>query len=245
VRAEDTRVTITDYGGLERKLAKHLELAGRPVAVTYLDAIPSEIAKFTGTMPSGCSFWRLAAEGRTFYTLASDHYNCPVGSYTHNIPLPSEREQELPQVLSFMTQIGYLRAEEVPGIPQLPKTPKAIVYAPLGETPLDPDVIVLAGRPRGIMQLQECAQRARVSTQAGILGRPTCMALPAAMARGVVASTGCIGNRVYTDVGDDNLYVAVRGRDLAAIVDEVPSIAAANAKLEEYHRGRRQMLATG
>lgn len=28
--------------------------------------------------------------------------------------------------------------------------------------------------------------------------RPTCMALPAAFAQGMVASTGCIGNRVYT-----------------------------------------------
>jgi uncharacterized protein (DUF169 family) len=70
------------------------------------------------------------------------------------------------------------------------------------------------------------------------------MALPAALAHGVIASTGCIGHRVYTDLGEDELYVAVPGRDLAKVADEVQTIAAANAKLAEYHRDRRQALAT-
>jgi uncharacterized protein (DUF169 family) len=70
------------------------------------------------------------------------------------------------------------------------------------------------------------------------------MALPAALTRGVIASTGCIGNRVYTDLGEDELYVAVPGRDLVRVADEAQTIAAANAKLSEYHRGRRQALAT-
>jgi uncharacterized protein (DUF169 family) len=33
------------------------------------------------------------------------------------------------------------------------------------------------------------------------------VAIPAAMAHGVVTGFGCIGNRVYTDLGDDELYV--------------------------------------
>lgn len=53
------------------------------------------------------------------------------------------------------------------------------------------------------------------------MGRPTCMALPAALAHGVVTSTGCIGNRVYTDMGEDELYVAVPGKDLARVANEV------------------------
>jgi hypothetical protein len=45
-------------------------------------------------------------------------------------------------------------------------------------------------------------------------------------------------------LGEDELCVAVPGKDLARIADEVETIAAANAKLSEYHRGRRQGLAT-
>ncbi len=65
----------------------------KPVAVTFLDAPPSGVTRFEGTEPSGCSFWRLAAEGRTFYTVPENHFNCAVGAYTHNIALsPDTRE---------------------------------------------------------------------------------------------------------------------------------------------------------
>ena len=129
-------------------------------------------------------------------------------------------------------------------MPRLPQPPGVVIYAPLGDTPVDPDVVLFVGRPGRVMLLQEAALRAGLGTQLPLLGRPTCMALPAALAHGVVASTGCIGNRVYTDVGEDELYVAVPGRDLPGIAEEAQTIAAANAKLSEYHRGRRQALTT-
>jgi uncharacterized protein (DUF169 family) len=229
---------------MEQLLSETLGLPRRPVAVTFREAPPVGVVKFTGTEPSGCSFWRIAAQGRTFYTVPTDHYNCAIGSHTHNIPLAPERAQELEQTISFMTGIGYIRMEEVPGIPRLPQTPGVIIYAPLGDTPLDPDVVLFSGRPGRLMLLQEAALRAGVGVQAPLLGRPTCIALPAALAHGVVTSTGCIGNRVYTDLGEDELYVAVPGRDLAKVADEAQTIAIANAKLSEYHRGRREALAT-
>ena len=233
---------MTDYRALEKRLVDTLRLERRPVAVAFRDAAPSGVPQFSGAAPSGCSFWPLAMGGRVFYTVAADHYNCAVGSHTHNIPLPAERAQELPQTLTFMTGLGYLKIEEVPGIPQLPRTPAAVVYAPLGETPVDPDVVLFVGRPGRLMLLQEAALRAGVGTRVPFLGRPTCMALPAALAGGAAASTGCIGNRVYTDVSDDELYMAVAGRDLARVLDEVATIAHANATLSEYHRERRRTL---
>ena len=235
---------MTDYRKIELHLTRSLRLARRPVAVKFQGAAPTGVTKFTGTEPSGCSFWRIAAAGRTFYTVASDHYNCPIGSHTHNIPLPTERAKELEQTLGLMVNIGYLKMEEVPGIPQLPETPGVVIYAPLGDTPLDPDVVIFAGPPREIMVLQEAAQRAVRAAQVPLLGRPTCMALPAAMAHGVVMSTGCIGNRVYTGLDDGEMYVAVAGKDLASVADEIGTVTEANAQLAEYHRGRRASLST-
>jgi uncharacterized protein (DUF169 family) len=234
---------VTDYRAIERRLREGLGLTRRPVAVAFRDAPPAGVKQFTGSEPSGCSFWRLAMEGRVFCTVPSDHYNCPVGSHTHNIPLPPERAGELPQVLEVMTGLGYLKMEEVPGIPRLPKTPGAIVYAPLGDTPVDPDVVLFIGPPGRVMLLQEAALRAGVAAQLPLLGRPTCMALPAALSGGAVASTGCIGNRVYTGAGEDELYVAVAGRDVSRVADEAETIAKANAALADYHRGRRAELA--
>jgi len=235
---------MVDYRGIEEQFTEALGLRRRPVAIAFRDTAPAGVMKFAGTEPSGCSFWRVAATGRAFYTVAGDHYNCPIGSYTHNLALPPDRAPELEQTLSFMTSIGYLKTEEVPGIPRLATPPAVVVYAPLGETPTDPDVVLFSGQPGRVMLLQEAAARAGVPVQAPLLGRPTCMSLPAALAHGVIASTGCVGNRVYTDLGEDELYVIVPGRHLTAIAEAAQTIAAANQTLFSYHRERREALAT-
>jgi uncharacterized protein (DUF169 family) len=233
---------MTDYSKLEEVLMEGLGIERRPVAITFLDLPPQGVEKFTGSVPSSCSFWRLAADGRTFYTVTGDHWNCPVGSYTHNAPLPPEREPELMQTLSLMGDLGYVRMEEIPGVFRLPKTPAVVVYGPLGGIPVEPDVVLFCGRPARIMRLTEAAIRAGVMSSLPLLARPTCMALPAAMASGTVASAGCIGNRVYTDIGEDELYIAAPGHAIERLAAEVATIANANEKLAEYHEGRRQTL---
>lgn len=235
---------MTDYHIMELRLSEVLGLQRRPVAVAYRETPPTGVRKFTGTEPSGCSFWRIAAAGRAFYTVPNDHYNCPIGSYTHNLPLPPHRAHELDQTLSFMAGVGYIKMEDVPGISRLTQPPGVVIYAPLGDTPVEPDVVVFSGRPGRVMLLQEAAGRAGVDAKVPLLGRPTCMALPAALAHGVVASTGCIGNRIYTDVEEDELYVVVPWKEMARIAEAAQTIAAANAELSEYHRARRQALAT-
>lgn len=232
-----------DCRDAERKIARALGDL-RPVAVAYLEALPTGMAKFEGTVPSGCSFWRLAAEGRSFYTVPSDHFNCPIGSYTHAIDLPPERAAELEQTLALMTSAGYVRMEEVPAIPRLPRTPAFIYYAPLATTVVDPDVVIFAGRPSLLMRLQEAAARVGAVSPLPLLGRPTCMALPAAMMHGSVMSAGCIGNRAYTDLGEDELYLMIPGTRLAEVAAQAAVIATANDTLEQYHRQRRQTLGT-
>src|SRR5689334_23637835 len=134
---------MRDYVHIEQQLTDSLKLSRRPVAIAFRATPPSDVAPLPGSQPSGCSFWRLASEGRVFYTVPSDHYNCPIGSYTHNIPLPKEREAELSTALSLMVNVGYLRMEEVPGIPRLPQTPAVTIYAPLGSAPTDPDAVLI------------------------------------------------------------------------------------------------------
>jgi uncharacterized protein (DUF169 family) len=233
---------MSTYSQLEQQLTSDLGLTRRPIAIAIRETPPAGVTKFTGTAPAGCSFWRLASEGRAFYTVPSDHYNCAIGSYTHNIPLPPERAKELEETLGFMGGIGYVRMEEVPGIPVLPKTPGAVVYAPLGDTPVDPDVVLFWGPASRIMLLQEAATRAGIGSGLTTLGRPTCMAVPAAMALGMVVSTGCVGNRVYTGAEEGELYAAVPGKDLAKLAESAGTIQSANATLMDYHQARRVQL---
>lgn len=235
---------MPDYKAIENQFQKILHMSRRPVAVAFREEAPSSVEKFSGSEPAGCSFWRLAAEGRSFSTVPSDHYNCPVGSYTHKIPLPESRAQELPSILGTMTSLGYLKMEEVPGIPVLPETPKTVSYAPLSDTPIDPDVVLFVVAPGKLMLLEEAALRAGVASKLPLLARPTCMAIPAAMAHGMVTSAGCIGNRVYTNIGDDELYAAIPGAALEMVAQELETIASANSALEQHHRGRQHQLST-
>jgi uncharacterized protein (DUF169 family) len=237
-------VGMPNWNDLERRFGAALKPARRPVAVTFLESAPANIEKFSGTEPSGCSFWRLAADGRVFYTVPENHFNCAVGAYTHNIPLSTEREKETEQTLKLMFDLGYVKPEEVSQIPRLEKTPAAILYSPLGEAPVAPDVVLLACKPAAAMLLNEAISRAGVASGVPALGRPTCMALPAAMQHGSILSLGCIGNRVYTGLAEDEMYLVIRGKDLAAVADALGVITTANAALKDYAKGRRQDLAT-
>jgi len=228
----------------EARFTRSLRLGRRPVAVTFLESQPSGIERFEGTQPAGCSFWRLAAQGGVFYTVPADHFNCAVGSYTHNIPLSPEREKETEQTLQMMFGVGYIRPEDVPGIPRLAKTPAAIVFAPLGESPVSPSAVIFACRPAAAMLLNEAAMRAGSGGALPPLGRPSCMALPASLEKGTVSSLGCIGNRVYTALAEDELYVVVPGNDLERVARALETITSANQALEEFARGRQAQLST-
>jgi uncharacterized protein (DUF169 family) len=118
------------------------------------------------------------------------------------------------------------------------------VFAPLGDAPVDPDVVLFVAPAGKLMLLEEAALRAGVSAKLPLLARPTCMAIPAALAHGMVTSTGCIGNRVYTRIGEDEMYAAVPGRALESIARELDTVASANAILTDYHRERQQRLSS-
>jgi uncharacterized protein (DUF169 family) len=232
------------YSGLESRFKTLVDFERRPIAVAYLDAAPASVEKFEGSEPSGCSFWRLAAAGKTFYTVPENHFNCAVGAYTHNITLSPDREQETGLTLKFMFDLGYVKPEEVPQIPRLAKAPAVVVYAPLGDAPVTPDVVLFACKPRSAMLLNEAANRAGVASGAPALGRPTCMALPASLQHGAIFSLGCIGNRVYTGLAEDEMYFVVRGKDLEGIADALDVVVGANAALSDYAIDRRQTLST-
>ena len=239
---------MADLQKLERKFQEKLGLKRRPVAVAFLDSIPTGVAAFAGAMPSGCSFWRLAAEGGAFYTVPADHFNCAVGSYTHNIPLSPEREKETEQTLGLMFQVGYIKPEEVSGIPRLAKTPAAILYAPLGATTIDlknsASAVLFACKPSAAMLLNEAAIRAGAGGATTVMGRPTCMGLPLALERGTQMSLGCIGNRTYTGLADDELYIIIAGKHLERVAASLDEIVGANSALQQYAQRRRAEIAT-
>jgi uncharacterized protein (DUF169 family) len=224
---------MSDAGQLQELLG----LETPPVAVTFADAPPAGVPRVDRPGPSSCSYWKQAAEGQAFYTEASDHYNCPVGSYTHGVDLPPEQAKELEGLVGTMVQLDYLRMEEVPGIPRRTEPFRVAIYRPLAAANGDADVVLVRGDAKQIMLLAEAALAAGAAGP--MMGRPTCAAIPEAIRSGHgVASLGCIGNRVYTGLGDDELYYAIPGARLEAVTERLATIVRANQELEKFHEAR-------
>ncbi len=215
-----------------------LGVADRAVAVAFLDSPPAGLRHLDGPQPASCSFWKLAAEGRAFYTTPGDHLNCPIGGFTHGATLPAESQRELDTMVQTMVELKYVRAEEVASLPHRTEPLEVVAYAPLTHATFDPDIIIFRGTVRQIMLLTEAARAAGAFGDA-VLGRPACAMLPRALQASTgVASVGCIGNRVYTGLGDDELYLAVPGAKLRTVVEQLAATLDANRALEAFHRQR-------
>ena len=221
------------------QLAAQLDLVRPPVAIAFRDAAPVGMQRVDAPALSGCTYWKYAAEGRAFYTEAADHFGCPVGSYTHGIDLPPEKQQELQTLIGTMVGLSYIDPAEIPEIPRRSQAFRYAVYAPWSDADFEPDVVLIAGTARQLMLLAEAAHAAGVDCQTSMVGRPTCAAIPAVMESGRTATNlGCIGNRVYTDLPDDELYFAISARALDRLLDKLTGIVNANEQLELFHRSR-------
>jgi uncharacterized protein (DUF169 family) len=216
-----------------------LGLTWPPVAVAFQPQAPPGIQRIGAAGPSGCTYWKLAAEGETFYTEAADHYNCPIGSFTHGIDLPPTQAKELEGLVGTMIGLEYIRQEEIPAIPQRHTPFGVAVYAPLAAASFSVDVVLVRGNAKQMMLIAEAAGAAGLSGEGALMGRPTCAMIPAAMQGGhVTTSLGCIGNRVYTGLEDDEFYAAIPGPKLVPLVDKLATIVTANRELESFHRAR-------
>jgi uncharacterized protein (DUF169 family) len=224
------------------KLSDLLGLTWRPVALAFRPSAPPGINRVNSPKPAGCAYWKLAAEGQCFYTEASDHYDCPIGAHTHGVDLPPEKAKELESTIATMAALEYFRMEEVPGIPRVGKAFGVVVYAPLSDPPCDPDVVLVRGNAKQVMLLGEASRAAGLGHEDVTMGRPTCAMIPMAMQSGRgVNSFGCIGNRVYTELRDDELYYAIPGSRLEEVVGKLETIIKANRELDAWHRARSHL----
>ena len=227
-------------------LATLLGLRAEPVAIGFFSEPPPGVDPWdSGPVPSGCTFWRWAQNGRTFYTVPDDHYNCALGSYTHRLELPQERAHELTRAVQFMTETGYVQPEEVPMIPQLPEAPAAVAYGPISSAPFTPDVVLLAAPPAAAMLLYEAALRAGGGgLLTNLLGRPGCAVLPLTIAGGTAAmSVGCRGSRMYSGLADDEVLIAIPGEQWSGVEAKLGEILAADDAMTQMYADRRAAVA--
>src|ERR1700733_10300621 len=98
-------------------LTELLQLTSAPITITFVDQAPPGVAHIAAMEPAGCGYWRRAAAGEGFFTVADDHKGCPIGAHTHNVPLSPEEQQGLMGLVQTMVGLSYIKMEEVPLIP--------------------------------------------------------------------------------------------------------------------------------
>jgi uncharacterized protein (DUF169 family) len=226
--------TTLDWLGLARRLSAALALGTPPLAITFRAAAPPFDGPMpepgadgrTGRVPAGCVFWVHGTE-RTFSTVAADHANCSVGSVTHGFATLEDVAAR--SDVATLLETGWVRAEDVAGIPAVAPGTEAVTYGPLAETPVDPDVVLLRLNPKQVMVLHDALGELRIE------GKPQCHIVAVAKEEGVpAASVGCALSRVRTGMPATEMTCALPAGRLAEVVEAVEATAATDAAVARY-----------
>lgn len=227
-----------NYADLDRRLRDLLGLAVAPIAITFADAPPANIAPFggdkpspttdgrTGAVPAGCVFWMKATE-REFATTAADHGNCSVGSYTHGFKtLPEAAAKDDVQAL---LSVGWVSESAAMGLPTVAKKPASVIYGPLGGTSVDPDVVFLRITGKQLMFLNDAWPELRFE------GKPQCHIIPVAKEQQQIAvSSGCMLSRARTGMSNNEVTCAIPAARLADLVARLDKAREADNKVAAY-----------
>jgi len=218
----------SELGSIADQLTRQLELEIPPVQVSYLERAPKGIPVHPGGVPSVCTFFAFGAE-KPFYAPLPEHASCEIGAYVLGIPPEGELGGRLAGTLGTMQKEGYLNPGEEAQVPHNASPPKFVAYGPLGSLNMPPTGVLLFAKPKSAMLAFEVAGSGNDARPVPINGRPMCAIMPI-MNQGspVAISLGCIGSRVYTDLGADKMVVGIRGDHLARFAEKLARIVRAN-----------------
>lgn len=220
------------------RLTELLALGSPPLAITFTQEEPAGVARYggdmpqptpdgrTGKVPAGCVFWMKAAE-RTFHTCSEDHANCSVGSLTHGfIPLDVAATKA---DVAAMVAVKWVTPEMFPGIPVVKQKPRCVVYGPLADTPIDPDVVFLRVNGKQAMSLHDAMPDIHFE------GKPQCHIIPMAREQGKVAlSAGCMASRTRTGMSNSEMTCAIPAGKLGEVLEKLVAGCAADKAIAAY-----------
>jgi hypothetical protein len=78
-----------------------------PVAITFAPIARSCVDRTETPAAADCAYWKLAAEGKSFYTQGPDHCDCTIGAHTDGISLPSGKTDELRSLIGRVVELEF------------------------------------------------------------------------------------------------------------------------------------------
>lgn len=230
---------MSDWQTLDQRLREALGLSVPPIAITFRakgqEAVAPAFAREmpaptadgrTGRVAAGCVFWVEGADA-TFSTVAADHGNCSVGSVTHGFKTLEEVAGNAD--VAALLDCDWVTMEVVPQIPVVTQQPETVVYGPLADTPIDPDVVLLRVTGRQLMVLHDAMPGLRIE------GKPQCHIVAIAKEQGeAAASVGCQLSRVRMGMPNAETTCAIPATQLSDVVEQVETAATADRAVAAY-----------
>lgn len=199
------------YAELADRLSELLGLTEPPVAVCFdSGSTDPSTRRSVPPEPVGCCFWE-PAQHRRLDTVAADHANCSVGSYTHGL-IPLEAAAAGSDTAALVDS-GWVGEADLRAAPALPHAPASITYLPLaGADVVDVDVVLIRLSPAALTTLMGAAP------DIALTGKPQCAIVPLAYGGRSAVSPGCAVSRVRTGQPADVMTCAVPGAALEGLV---------------------------
>ena len=227
-----------NWADLSERLVKVLRLSTVPVAISFADSPPPGVDRFDAPMPSatedgrqgrvpaGCVFW-MHGDMRAFATVPEDHGNCSVGSVTHGLLALSEVADN--SDVAELVGVGWVGPNLLEQLPKVTGQPGSVVYAPLEDTPVEPDVLLLRVNASQLMVLSDALPGLSIG------GKPQCHIVAMAKEHGVpAASVGCALSRQWTGMGPEEMTCALPAKQLDSIVAALEKTSGIDATVGRY-----------
>ena len=235
IRGEDTR----EWRDLNDRLAAVLKPYAPPLAISFHGPgqtppaarvevpypPPNEHGR-TGQVPAGCVFWIQGATD-TFATLAADHANCSVGSYTHGFITLEEAATK--DDVGAVLEAGWVDQSAVMDLPHVAEQPESVVYGPLAKRRTAPQVVLLRINGLGLMTLKNAFPEMPIE------GKPQCHIVAMAKDRNMVAaSVGCALSRSRTGMRSEEMTCVIPGKRLLEVVEKLEETARLDRAMARY-----------
>ncbi|HEX9757508.1 MAG TPA: DUF169 domain-containing protein [Nitrospiria bacterium] len=229
---------MKNWSDVNKQLREALGLQITPLAISFSNDAPQGVPFHEGSMPdasqdgrtgrvpAGCVFWMDGSE-KAFTTVPEDHYNCSVGSVTHG--LKTLEEVMANEDVQKLVESEWVTPEEAMALPVIQERPNFITYAPLPQTPVDPDVILLRINGMQAMAIHDAFNDIEVA------GKPQCHIIPMSKEQGKVAiSTGCMLSRVRTGMSPSEMTCTLPAKKIEEILEKLKTRRKANSAVTAY-----------
>lgn len=206
------------------RLSELLSLTDAPVAVNFDAPRGPDAATPAPAQPAGCCFWE-PAQRRRLDTVATDHANCSVGSYTHGL-IPLEQAAAGADTAALVGS-GWVGEADLMAAAALPFRPSTITYQPLAEAN-NPDVVLIRLSPTALMTLLGAAP------DLTLVSKPQCVIVPLAHAGQIAVSPGCAVSRTRTRLPNDAMTCAIPARELPSLIERLETSTAADRAVSTF-----------